>query len=129
MNERQKQVVGGAFRMLSASARRGNRMINDGATTAEIAEHVINIELHVVRMKEALGLAAGAAVVLAAAQTASKRYLLVRRIGTNEVVKRVEIGDDKSASMIEKVVSGLLRNMSDDYYVDDSHAVVPRKVG
>ena len=50
-----------------------------------------------------------------------ERYLLVRRLSTGEVVRRIDV-EYKTASTIEKVVSGLLRNMSPDFYVDDSNA-------
>jgi 2-keto-3-deoxy-6-phosphogluconate aldolase len=68
MNESQKKIVGGAFRMLSAGAHRGNRMIDAGATYAEIAAHVVDLEQLVRGMREALGQAAGAGAVLATVQ-------------------------------------------------------------
>jgi hypothetical protein len=70
MNESQKKIVAGAFRMLSAGAHRGNRMLDAGATHAEIAAHVADLEQLVAGMREALDRAAGADVVLAAARKA-----------------------------------------------------------
>lgn len=49
----------------------------------------------------------------------AKRELLVRHVKTLEIVRCIDV-HDKSDSMIRKVVSGLLRNISDDYFVDDS---------
>ena len=55
-----------------------------------------------------------------------KRELLIRNLKTNTIVKRIDV-HDKSDTMIEKVVCGLLRNMSDDYFVDDSE-ITSKKV-
>lgn len=48
-----------------------------------------------------------------------KQVLKVRNLKTNEIVREVEV-TGKSQNQIERVMSGMLRNMSDDYYVDDS---------
>lgn len=49
----------------------------------------------------------------------ASRELLVRHVKTWEIVHRIDV-HDKSVSTIQKVLCGLLRNMSDDYFVDDS---------
>lgn len=48
-----------------------------------------------------------------------KQVLKIRNLKTNEIVREVEV-TGKSQNQIERVMSGMLRNMSDDYYVDDS---------
>jgi hypothetical protein len=45
--------------------------------------------------------------------------IVARADGT--VVKRIEISPEKSESQVEKLLSGLLRNLNTDmYYVEDS---------
>ncbi len=51
------------------------------------------------------------------------REIYVRHIKTGEIVRTIDV-HDKSDAMVDRVVSGLLRNMSEDYYVDDS---IPKK--
>lgn len=48
------------------------------------------------------------------------RELRVVRRDNNEVVHRVPIAEDKTDAHVEKVMCGMLRNMSDDYRVEDS---------
>lgn len=45
----------------------------------------------------------------------------VRKVGTGEIVHSVEVKSPDSRR-VERVVSGLLRNMGDGYYVDDSES-------
>lgn len=45
----------------------------------------------------------------------------VRKVGTGEIVHSVEV-KSPDPRRVERVVSGLLRNMGDGYYVDDSEA-------
>lgn len=45
--------------------------------------------------------------------------LIVRRIETREEVHRVSVSD-LSERYVKRVVMGMLRNMSDDYFIDDS---------
>ncbi|RLE17927.1 MAG: hypothetical protein DRJ50_13510 [Actinobacteria bacterium] len=47
--------------------------------------------------------------------------LIVRRIGTDEEVHRVELRKNIGVSYVEKVLNGLLRNMDlENFYVDES---------
>jgi hypothetical protein len=57
------------------------------------------------------------------------RELRVVRIADGEVVKRIAISPDKSEHLVEKTMMGLLRNMSDDYRVEDSADDVARLEG
>lgn len=52
-------------------------------------------------------------------ETKFKAYLLVKRVADSEVVDRIGVSrlDD---FYVERVMSGLLINMSPEYYVDDS---------
>jgi hypothetical protein len=48
------------------------------------------------------------------------RELRVVRTATREVVHRVPISADKSDRQVEKVMSGMLINMADEFHVEDS---------
>jgi hypothetical protein len=49
-----------------------------------------------------------------------KKELLVRKRSDREIVKRVDVSG-KSEQMIEKVMSGMLRNMdTDNYFIDET---------
>ena len=48
------------------------------------------------------------------------RELRVVRTKTKEVVHRVPISSDKSDRQVENVMSGMLRNMADEFHVEDS---------
>lgn len=48
--------------------------------------------------------------------------LIVREFGTGQEVSRVDVSG-KSESAIERVMMGMLRNMSERYYIDDSEAL------
>jgi len=50
-----------------------------------------------------------------------KKELLIRKLSTKEIIRRIDV-TGKSDRQIEKVTIGLLHNMSDDYFVDDSFA-------
>lgn len=54
-----------------------------------------------------------------------KQVLKVRRIIGGEVVKEVDV-TGKSERSIERVIAGMLINMSPDFYVDDSEAYEPQ---
>ena len=49
------------------------------------------------------------------------KTLIVRRLGTNEEVHRVDV-TGKEQPAIEKIMLGMLRNMAEDRYIDDSEA-------
>ena len=48
------------------------------------------------------------------------RELRVVRTATSEIVHHVPISSDKSDRQVEKVMSGMLRNMADEFHVEDS---------
>ncbi len=48
-----------------------------------------------------------------------KRELLVRRFTTREIVHRVDVSD-KSTDTIVRVMRGMLINMSNEFFIDDS---------
>ena len=51
---------------------------------------------------------------------AKKRFLRVKKFGTNEEIHKVEITNPTSRK-VERVMSGMLINMNtDEYYIDDS---------
>lgn len=51
------------------------------------------------------------------------RVLRVRRMGDDEVVREISVSG--SDGHVERVISGLLRNMNtDEFYVDDGDAYV-----
>ena len=51
----------------------------------------------------------------------SESVLIVRRISNSEEIHRVDLHGPKTERQVEKVLSGLLRNMNRDvFYVDDS---------
>jgi hypothetical protein len=47
------------------------------------------------------------------------RELRVVRTATKEVVHRVDV-TGRTSQMVEKAMSGMLRNMADEYHVEDS---------
>ena len=48
-------------------------------------------------------------------------FFLVKRVGTGEIVHRVDLSTG-NIRRNQKVVAGLQRNMSDRFFVDDSNA-------
>jgi hypothetical protein len=50
-----------------------------------------------------------------------KKTLIVRRRGTDEEIHRVDV-TGKEQPTIEKIMLSMLRNMAEDYYIDDSEA-------
>lgn len=47
-----------------------------------------------------------------------KKFLVVRRIDGREEIHRIEV-TGKSENTVEKIEMGMLRNMSDDYFIDE----------
>ena len=52
-------------------------------------------------------------------------YLRVRRLDTRELVCSVGV-KNVSEHYVERVMSGMLRNMAEDYYIDDSEVDAAR---
>jgi hypothetical protein len=48
-----------------------------------------------------------------------KAYLYVRKLETGEEVDKIGLTNTNHRH-VEKVMSGMLRNMSDEYFIDDS---------
>jgi len=57
------------------------------------------------------------------------RELRVVRIADGEVVKRIAVSPYKSERHVEKIMMGLLRNMSEEYRVEDSAGRRPVAAG
>lgn len=73
MNESQKQVLADAFLLLRGSTRRGGRMLDEGATIAEVRWVVGEMQELLLRMQNSLDDAAGADAVIVLAEQRRRR--------------------------------------------------------
>ena len=46
-------------------------------------------------------------------------YLIVRKLGRQEKIHKTKV-TNATCNKVEKVMSGMLRNMGEDYYIDDT---------
>lgn len=56
-----------------------------------------------------------------------KAYLRIRHLITKEIVKSIPLYS-VNQRRVERVMLGILRNLGDDYYVDDSEVEEAQKV-
>lgn len=55
-----------------------------------------------------------------------KAFLIVRRFDTREEVSRIGL-TNLSRSLVERVMMGMLKNMGEDYFIDDSEVDKARR--